>query len=489
MAKMFKYLIPVTVFVSFPLSLHNGPAYFFSINKTKNSTLPPIINAIEIYKAINILQSLTSDEETAAMMSMKSAYRISRNWQGDPCAPRKLVWDGLVCSYDGFNPPRIISLDLSSSGISGEVPAAISNLTMLQTLNLEGNNFTGPIPSMLLEKWQDGTLSFRVVILIVISVIAVLVVVLLLAVLWRKKKQESQKGKEISRYALEPKHKQYTYQEIISITKKFQKAIGCGSYGVVYHGLISDEIEVAVKMFSSPSSDEGFKELQLDANVLMSVHHRNLTSLIGYCFDGTHIGIIYEYMENGDLRGHLSERSSRVLSWQERMQIAVDVSQGLEYMHHGCKPPIVHRDIKLLAPEGILILDPAYEQTGNLTQRSDVYSFGVVILLIITAKPAFHLVEWVSFILQKEDVKDVVDPRLMGAFDVPSASKALQIAMNCASHDPTSRPTINNVVIELKQCLSMEMTRVQMMPDRTVGVSSRETEVSMMSTEVLYVGR
>lgn len=38
----------------------------------------------------------------------------------------------------------------------------------------------------------------------------------------------------------------------------------------------------------------------------MSVHHKNLSTLVGYCNEGTNMGIIYEYMANGNLDQHLS---------------------------------------------------------------------------------------------------------------------------------------------------------------------------------------
>lgn len=40
--------------------------------------------------------------------------------------------------------------------------------------------------------------------------------------------------------------------------------------------------------------------------ILMRVHHRNLTSLVGCMNDGGHLGLIYEYMARGNLAEHLS---------------------------------------------------------------------------------------------------------------------------------------------------------------------------------------
>uniref|UniRef100_A0A803KMV5 Protein kinase domain-containing protein n=1 Tax=Chenopodium quinoa TaxID=63459 RepID=A0A803KMV5_CHEQI len=34
------------------------------------------------------------------------------------------------------------------------------------------------------------------------------------------------------------------------------------------------------------------------------------------------------------------------LSWERRVHIALDVARGLEYLHDGAVPPVIHRDIK-----------------------------------------------------------------------------------------------------------------------------------------------
>ncbi|KAB1218478.1 hypothetical protein CJ030_MR3G026358 [Morella rubra] len=117
-----------------PLSYGSGRTKSFSIFKTENSTLPPIINAFEIYSAKYFTQSETHKEDVDAITKIKSMYGIKRNWQGDPCAPKEYFWEGLNCSYDDSNPPRITSLNLSSSGLMGAISDDISNLVMLQIL-------------------------------------------------------------------------------------------------------------------------------------------------------------------------------------------------------------------------------------------------------------------------------------------------------------------------------------------------------------------
>ncbi|PRQ51195.1 putative non-specific serine/threonine protein kinase [Rosa chinensis] len=120
----------------------------FSIFKDENSTLPPILNAYEIYMVKPAPQSATNHDDIDAITNIQSTYKITRIWQGDPCAPQNYSWEGLKCSYpEDF--PRTISLDLSSSGITGEISLSISNLTMIKTLELSNNNLRGSIPEFL----------------------------------------------------------------------------------------------------------------------------------------------------------------------------------------------------------------------------------------------------------------------------------------------------------------------------------------------------
>ncbi|XP_059639327.1 probable LRR receptor-like serine/threonine-protein kinase At1g05700 [Cornus florida] len=529
------------------------PKYELSIRKTNNSTLPPIINAAELYAVKQSLHSQTDEIDAlyfeilvAAMMSIKSSYKVTRNWQGDPCAPPEYVWDGLNCSKNGLDFPRITSLNLSSGGLTGEIASYISNLTMLQSLdlsnnsltgevpnflsqltslkvlNLKRNNFTGSLPPDLVARSNDGSLSLSIdsiegentnpcqsipckkknkkVVPIVASVAAALCLLLIaiMVALWiiKRRKRVRKQDAEINQIdaCMEVKNRQLTYSQVSRITNNFERIVGKGGFGIVYHGYLGGS-QVAVKMLS-PSSVQGYKELQAEAEFCMSVRHKNLTSLVGYCKEGTNMGIIYEYMVNGNLRTHLLDKNSVVLSWEERLRIALDAAQGLEYLHHGCKPPIIHRDVKssnillnekfqaklsdfglsrVFPSEGGThvsttvagtpgYIDPECCTSNRFTEKSDVYSFGIVVLEIITSEPPIagghektHIIQWVSSMLENGDIKGIVDPRLQGDFEVNSVWKAVELAMSCVSHPSTRRPTMNYVVMELRDCLAPEI--------------------------------
>ncbi|XP_059630738.1 probable LRR receptor-like serine/threonine-protein kinase At1g05700 isoform X2 [Cornus florida] len=540
------YLSSTTVYSTSPSSY---ASYELSIIKTNNSTLPPIINAMELYVVKQFLQSQTDDKDVAAMKSIKSKYEVKRNWQGDPCAPREFVWDGLNCSIIGFDSPRITSLNLSSGGLTGEIAPDISNLTMLQSLdlsnnsligevpnflsqltslkvlNLEGNNFTGSLPPDLVARSNNGSLALSIdpiegentnpcnsspckkkkskVVPIVASVAAALcsLLIAIMAALWIIKRRRRVVRKEDAEtnqrdVYMEVKNRQLTYSQVVHITNNFEKIVGKGGFGKVYLGYLGGS-QVAVKMLSS-SSVQGYKEFQAEADLLVSVRHKNLTSLVGYCKEGTYMGIIYEYMVNGNLTRHLLDKNSVVLSWEERLRIALDAAQGLEYLHHGCKPPIIHRDVKstnillnekfqaklsdfglsrVFPTEGGThvsttvagtpgYLDPECCTSNRFTEKSDVYSFGIVVLEIITSKPPIargydktHIIQWVSSVLENGDIKGIVDPRLQGDFEVNSVWKAVELAMSCVSQPSTIRPTMNYVVMELRDCLATEIAR------------------------------
>ncbi|XP_015938421.1 probable LRR receptor-like serine/threonine-protein kinase At1g05700 [Arachis duranensis] len=557
--------------------------YRFSLLPTEFSTLPPITNAIEIFLVKDFSQPQTQNDQADAMRNIKIAYKVSKNWQGDPCAPVAYKWDGLNCSSVGTL--KITALNLSSSGLTGQIVSYISKLTDLESLdlsnnslngeipdfladlqslkvlNLHNNNLTGQVPNALIQRSSEGVLSLRLgqnpnllcesalcdqqtkdkskknntVIYVLASISAILVLLLLVLAMIniiyikkRKPKDYFKVHKEFSDQTgsqLESKRRRYSFNEVSNMTNNFERVIGRGGFGTVYYGII-DNIQVAVKMLSQ-SSVQGYQQFLAEVNILMRVHHRNLTSLIGYCNEETNIALIYEYMENGNLEEHLLEKNSRtrLFNWEERLTIAMDAAQGLEYLHNGCKPPIIHRDVKctnILLNENFQAkmsdlglsrsfpvdggthvttviagtpgyLDPEYQVSNRLTEKSDVYSFGVVLLEIITGKPAIakavegkiHISEWVKSMLAKGDVKCIVDTRLQGDFESSSVWRAVEIAMASVSNKSSKRPYMTDIVTELKECLAMELARKHNSCETMTMSLATESESSSLASSIM----
>ncbi|KAL4286007.1 hypothetical protein AHAS_Ahas19G0043100 [Arachis hypogaea] len=513
------YGIAYTRYTTSPLFGHKN--FHISIIRAESSSVPPIINALEIYLVKDFSSQLETQKDDAdAVTNMKRTYKVdSKNWEGDPCAPIAYKWQGVDCtSYDGFL--RITSLNLSSSGLTGHIAVDISKLTMLKSLdlsnnelrgtipsflaqlqsleylNLANNNLTGSVSNELLQKQSDGLLSLNVgqnpnlcastscisqstdtrkkennaVIAVVASIAGILLLLVIIAafIIFLQRKQYG--------FLAEVDSEQFT----MALLKTFKWLSRCFLY------LQCMDIN---------------NLLQRQVKLLMRVHHRNLTSLIGYCNEETNIGLIYEYMANGNLDEHLSGKNNREksLNWEDRLRIALDAAQGLEYLHNGCKPPIIHRDVKCpnillnenfhakladfglskcFAAEGDThvstivagtpgYLDPEYTTSNRLTEKSDVYSFGVVLLRIITG-----------------DITKVVDSRLQGDFDNNSAWKAVEIAMASVSSTSVKRPYMRDVVTQLKDCLAAELARKHNICNLQNEDSVEQFSVNLISTDM-----
>ncbi|KAL0562302.1 hypothetical protein IC582_002754 [Cucumis melo] len=493
-----------------------------------------------------------------AISNIRSDYGVIKNWEADPCLPSGYPWSGLSCSSDPI--PRITSLNLSSSELkgvispyiiglpmlqtldlsnnylTGQVPELLSNLAHLTVLNLENNNLTGSLPPELTKKQKNGSLTLRTqgnpdlckldsctnmtperkksnnIIIPAVASVGGLLAFLIIAVIvyWIAKSNKKQQGDDVALIgnpakaytqlgsSLETNRRQFTFAEVVMITNNFERVLGKGGFGMVYYGVL-DDTEVAVKMIS-PSAVQGYSQFQAEVTILMRVHHRNLTSLVGYMNDGGHLGLVYEYMAKGNLAEHLSEKTTSILSWEDRLRIAIDAAQGLEYLHHGCKPPIVHRDVKttnILLTEKfnaklsdfglsktyptddksymstIIVgtpgyLDPEYYTSNRLTEKSDVYGFGVSLMEVISCRPVIsniedpetnYIAKWMRTMVAQRNIKNIVDPRLKEAYESNSIWKAVRLALACVSEDSSERPTMNQVVIELKECLAMELNR------------------------------
>lgn len=66
-----------------------------------------------------------------------------------------------------------------------------------------------------------------------------------------------------SQPSIETKKRRYTYTEVLAMTNNMERVLGKGGFGMVYHGNINGNEEVAVKLLSQ-SSAQGYKEFKTE---------------------------------------------------------------------------------------------------------------------------------------------------------------------------------------------------------------------------------
>ncbi|KAL2538730.1 LRR receptor-like serine/threonine-protein kinase FLS2 [Forsythia ovata] len=363
----------------------------------------------------------------------------------------------------------LASLSFAHNRFQGSIPPSLGNIINLQSLNLSFNNFSGLIPKSLEElrhlehldvshnrlegeiptgghfanftaqsfmqnyalcsetrqqfppcgKAHKRSRSKNVVSLmkyILPPIISVILAVTILLIVRRRKSNKDAPQSEIS---LHLEWRRISYRELEEATNAFGESniIGSGSFGSVYGGLLSDGLNVAVKVFNLQSEQvRAIKSFATESQVLSTIRHRNLIRIIGCCSNTEFKALILEYMPNGSLEKWLYSHNY-FLDMLKRLNIAIDVALALEYLHHGHIFPIVHCDLK---PSNVLLdedmvahvsdfgiaklfdegestaqtktlatigyMAPEYGTEGIVSTSGDVYSYGVMLLEMYTRK-------------------------------------------------------------------------------------------------------
>ncbi|CAL9754774.1 unnamed protein product [Musa acuminata subsp. burmannicoides] len=281
----------------------------------------------------------------------------------------------------------------------------------------------------------------------------------------------------------------FTLRDLELATNRFSKenVIGEGGYGIVYRGRLINGSEVAVKKLLN-NLGQAEKEFRVEVEAIGHVRHKNLVRLLGYCVEGIHRMLVYEYVNNGNLEQwlHGAMRQHGILSWENRMKIILGTAKALAYLHEAIEPKVVHRDIKssnILIDDGyngkisdfglakLLGSDkshiatrvmgtfgyvaPEYANTGLLNEKSDVYSFGVLLLETVTGRDPVdygrptnevNLVEWLKMMVGNRRAEEVVDPNLEVKPAMRALKRTLLVALRCVDPDSDKRPKMGQVV-------------------------------------------
>lgn len=291
-------------------------------------------------------------------------------------------------------------------------------------------------------------------------------------------------------------------EEIKELTDNFgsNSLIGEGSYGRVYYAVLGNGKAAAFKKLDASKQPD--QEFLAQVSMVSRLNHENVVELLGYCLDGSLRVLAYEFATMGSLHDMLHGRKGvkgaqpgPVLSWAQRVKIAVGAARGLEYLHEKAQPNVIHRDIK---SSNVLLFDddvakiadfdlsnqspdtaarlhstrvlgtfgyhaPEYAMTGQLSSKSDVYSFGVVLLELLTGrKPVDHtlprgqqsLVTWATPRLSEDKVSQCVDARLGGDYPPKAVAKLAAVAALCVQYEADFRPNMSIVVKALQPLLN-----------------------------------
>ncbi|XP_039851243.1 receptor kinase-like protein Xa21 [Panicum virgatum] len=352
-------------------------------------------------------------------------------------------------------------LSLAHNHLSGPIPAVLQNLTSLSKLDLSFNNLQGEVPKegvfRNLENFsftgnndlcggipqlhltpctidsvkQNRRRQMRYLTIALATTSALLLLAMIIALIHMIHKKKSPFQPPI----VEEQYQIISYHALENGTNGFseENLLGKGSFGAVYKCALQGEgTIVAVKVFNLEQSGS-IKSFIAECEALRRVRHRCLLKIVTCCSSINKQGqefkaLVFEFMPNGSLHCWLHKKTdmptpNNTLSLAQRLDIAVDIMDALDYLHNHCQPPIVHCDLK---PSNILIAEdmsvrvgdfgisrilsesasrtlqnsnstigirgsigyvaPEYSEGSSITTLGDVYSLGIVLLEMFTGR-------------------------------------------------------------------------------------------------------
>uniref|UniRef100_A0A803KSI5 non-specific serine/threonine protein kinase n=1 Tax=Chenopodium quinoa TaxID=63459 RepID=A0A803KSI5_CHEQI len=346
-----------------------------------------------------------ADFQGVALYAVKQSLQASdnqlRDWKPNMVNP--CTWSNVMCDpsnnvisvtlssmgLSGSLSPKVgtlktlSTLSLQGNAITGKIPKELGNLSSLTSLDLENNRFTGEIPSSLgnLKNLKYLTLSYNNLSGTIPDSLASLDNLISLQLssnqlsgpipqklfqisqynfsgnqlscgrdLRHPCVAEANSEGEVDRTIAFGQLKRFAYRELQIATDNFceKNVLGQGGFGKVYKGVLGDNTKVAVKRLTDYESPGGDAAFQREVEMISVAVHRNLLRLIGFCTTPTERLLVYPFMQNLSVAYRLRELKpgESIVDWPTRKRIALGTARGLEYLHEHCNPKIIHRDVK-----------------------------------------------------------------------------------------------------------------------------------------------
>ncbi|RWS04910.1 Mitogen-activated protein kinase kinase kinase 9-like protein [Dinothrombium tinctorium] len=270
-----------------------------------------------------------------------------------------------------------------------------------------------------------------------------------------------------------------TIYEILLSDLKFEEVIGVGGFGKVYRGYYRNE-EVAIKAARREPDDDknDVRESVIqEAKLFWLLNHSNIVSLKGVCLEDPNYCIVLEYCSGGSLNRVLNGRRippDVLVDW------AIQIAQGMDYLHTGTSITLIHRDLKssnVLLNRPIINEDwygkvlkitdfglarevykttrmsqagtyawmaPEVIKSSLFSKASDVWSYGVVLWELLTGESPYKGIDALAVAYGVAVNKLTLHIPSTCPFQFSSIMKA------CWDPDPHDRPSFAQIVFNLK---------------------------------------
>ncbi|ONK63685.1 uncharacterized protein A4U43_C07F17830 [Asparagus officinalis] len=343
----------------------------FSLSQNAlNGSIPPEIGNLNTLNKLDLSENRFSGNITSSLGELQMIIYLDLS---------KNSFEGQIPqSFGGL--VSIQYLNLSTNLLSGDIPKSLANLRYLDVLDLSFNKLAGQIPqgrvfsnvtipslegnkalcgapqldfppcsTRIVHSHSRNKLHLLQYILPSIALLVVLSCLFLIYTIHRRRKQRNLASAD---FQPPGEHRMISYHDLARATNKFNEAnlLGRGSFGSVFRGCLDDGLVVAVKVLNM-EVEGASKSFDAECATLSSARHRNLIKIISVCSSLDFKALIIQFMPNGSLEQWLYSGNC-CLDLLQRLNIMVDVSSALEYLHHRHPQVILHCDLK---PSNILL--------------------------------------------------------------------------------------------------------------------------------------
>ncbi|XP_061356156.1 rust resistance kinase Lr10-like [Gastrolobium bilobum] len=302
---------------------------------------------------------------------------------------------------------------------------------------------------------------------------------------FRKKEEDQARVEKFLEDYRAEKPARFSYADIKRMTSGFKQKLGEGTHGAVFKGKLSNEILVAVKILNS-TEGEG-KDFINEVGIMGKIHHINVVRLLGFCAEGLHRALVYNFFQNGSLQNFIfpPDNKDHFLGWEKLQQVAHGIAKGIEYLHVGCNHPILHFDInphnvllddnftpkisdfglaKLCSKNPSLVSMTAARGTlgyiapevfsrnfGNVSYKSDIYSYGMLLLEMVGGRKNVDMSsDQTSQVLYPDWIHNLIEGdiriHIEEQDDAKIAKRLAIVGLWCIQWRPVNRPSIKNVI-------------------------------------------